>query len=159
MSNPATNQMLYRERVTPNWTTFIPLTLIFPTFWLTFAPIHAAAGFISGVLVTIIVGTLMVVNSPKIEISPGRVRVSKAEIETKYLGKVEIAPMASRFAQRVPNLDSRAYLALQNSRKGLIKLEISDKKDPTPYWVFSTRNPEAVVSAVLEAVKLGGKTN
>lgn len=153
MSNPATTQVLYRERVTPKWTSFLPLTLIFPTFWLTFAPIHVAAGFISGVLVTLLVGVLMVANSPMIEIRKGHIRVSKAQIEIKHLGKVEIAPLATRFSERVPNLDARAYLALQNSQKGLVKLEISDRKDPTPYWVFSTKNPEAVVQAVLEAKK------
>jgi hypothetical protein len=153
MSNPATTQMLYRERVTPRWTNFIPLTLIFPTFWLTFSPINEAAGFISGVLVTLFVLVLMIVNSPTIEIRQGQIRVSKARIETRYLGKVEMAPLAPRFAQRVPNLDARAFLALQNSQKGLVKLEISDKKDPTPYWVFSTKNPEAVVRAVLQAKK------
>jgi ABC-type siderophore export system fused ATPase/permease subunit len=153
MSNPATTQMLYRERVTPKWTNFLPLALIFPTFWLTFAPINAAAGLISGVVVTLLVFAFMFLNSPIIEIKPGQIRVSKARIEAKYLGKVEIAPPAPRFAQRVPNLDARAYLALQNSQKGLIKLEISDSKDPTPYWVFSTKNPDAVIQALLDAKK------
>ena len=147
--------MLYRERVTPKWTNFAPLALIFPTFWLTFAPINAAAGLISGVVVTLLVFAFMIINSPVIEISAGQIRVSKARIETKYVGKVEIAPLAPRFAQRVPNLDARAFLSLQNSRKGLVKLEISDSQDPTPYWVFSTKNPETLVHAVLEAKKLG----
>lgn len=133
----------------------MPLSLIFPTFWLTFSPINAIAGFVSGVVVTLLVLAFMIINSPIIEIKPGQIRVSKARIESKHLGKIEIAPFAARFAQRVPNLDSRAFLALQNSQKGLIKLEIKDKNDPTPYWVFSTKNPEAVVRAVLEAVNLG----
>lgn len=103
---------------------------------------------------TLFVLVLMIVNSPTIEIRQGQIRVSKARIETKHLGKVEVAPLAPRFAQRMPNLDARAYLVLQNSQKGLVKIEITDKKDPTPYWVFSTKNPEAVVEAVERAVKL-----
>ena len=145
--------------MTPKWTSFIPLSLIFPTFWLTLSPINAAAGLISGVLVTLIAFALMIVNSPIIEIRQGEVRVSKARIESKHLGKVEIAAPATRFAQRIPNLDVRAFLVLQNSQKGLIKLEILDENDPTPYWVFSTKNPEAVVRAVLEAVSLGRKAS
>jgi hypothetical protein len=148
MSKPATTQVLYRELVTPKWTSFLPLALILPTFWLTFAPINTFVGLTSGVLITVAVLLVMIANSPKILIESGQISVGKARIQSKFLGSAESAPAGSRFSQRVPNLDPRAFLALQNSRTGLIKLEILDSKDPTPYWVFSTGNPEAVLKAI-----------
>ena len=153
MSKLAATQVIYRERVTPKWTSFLPLTLILPTFWLTFAPINAFAGFFSGVLVSLATLVLMAVNSPVIEVSEQQLRVGKAKIPMKFVGKATLAPSGSRFSERVPNLDPRAYLALQNSQKGLIKLEISDKSDPTPYWVFSSKDPQSVIAALVSAKK------
>ena len=153
MSKPATTQVLYRERVIPKWTSFLPLALILPTFWLTYAPINALVGLISGILATLAVAWAMIANSPMILVESGAIRVGRARISAEFIGLAESAPAGSRFSQRVPNLDPKAFLALQNSRKGLIKMEILDSNDPTPHWVFSTGNPEAVLKAIELAKK------
>lgn len=108
-------------------------------------------GIVVGLLVTLLAVFAMIYNAPKIEIKVDETRVGKAKISNKYLGETEIAPPGSRFAARIPNLDPRAFLALQSSVKGLIKVEIVDSKDPTPYWVFSTARPEEVVAAMKRA--------
>ena len=153
MSNSAATQGEYSELVTPKWTSFLPLTLILPTFWLTFAPINAPVGLVSGVLVTVLVVALMIANSAKITVSGGQVQVGKAKIEAKLIGVCEEIAYAPRFAQRVPNLDPKAYLRLQNSRRGLVKLEILDKKDPTPYWLISSKSPKQLIAAIELAKK------
>jgi hypothetical protein len=153
MSNSAATQGEYSELVTPKWTSFLPLTLILPTFWLTFAPINAPVGLVSGLLVTFLAIGLMIANSAKITVSGGQVQVGKANIEAKFIGVCEDVAYAPRFAQRVPNLDPRAYLKLQNSRRGLVKLEILDKKDPTPYWLISCKQPQQLIAAIELAKK------
>jgi hypothetical protein len=155
MSNSAATQVHYSERVTPKWTSFMPLTLVLPTFWLTLAPINAIAGLALGVFSTVAVASSMWANSAKILVSGSRVQIGKASIEAKFIGVCEEVPFATRFAQRVPNLDPRAYLRLQNSRKGLVKLQIVDKNDPTPYWVVSTKHPEQLIEAIEKAKKAG----
>ena len=143
--------MLYSERVYPKWSSFLPLALILPTFWLTFAPINPDLGLVLGLLVTLVVTSLMLANSPRIVVSASRLQVGKASIEVGFISEaVEIA-YAPRFGQRIPNLDAKAYLVLQNSVRGLVKIGISDSKDPTPYWVFSTSQPEAVLAAITKA--------
>ena len=151
MSKLAATQVLYRERVTPNWTSFLPLVLILPTFWLTFAPINTAVGISSGIGVTVIVAALMISNSPVISVSKGSLRLGKATLELKFAGKAVSIPKESQFAERGPKLDSRAFLALQSSKNGLIRLEISDPKDPTPYWLFSTARPDELLEAIKAA--------
>ncbi len=153
MSNSAATQGEYSELVTPKWTSFLPVTLILPTFWLTFAPINAPVGLVSGLLVTFLAIGLMIANSAKITVSGGQVQVGKANIEAKFIGVCEDVAYAPRFAQRVPNLDPRAYLKLQNSRRGLVKLEILDKKDPTPYWLISCKQPQQLIAAIELAKK------
>ena len=151
MSKPAATQVLYRERVTPKWTSFLPLVLILPTFWLTFAPINAVIGIASGTGVTVIVAAFMVSNSPVISVSKGSLTLGKATLELKFAGKAVSIPKDSQFAERGPRLDSRAFLALQSTKKGLIRLEIADPKDPTPYWLFSTARPDELWEAMKEA--------
>ena len=148
MSNSAATQVEYRELVTPRWTSFLPLTLILPTFWLTFAPINAPVGLVSGLFVTVLAIGLMVANSPKITVSGSQLKVGKAQIDAKFIGSCEEIAYAPRFAQRVPNLNPKAYLRLQNSRRGLLKLEVLDKNDPTPYWLISTKNPKLLLAAL-----------
>jgi hypothetical protein len=33
----------------------------------------------------------------------------------------------------------------------VVKVELTDPQDPTPYWLVSTRRPERVVEAIAEA--------
>lgn len=151
MSNQAKTQVEYRERVTPKWTSFLPLALILPTFWLTFAPINALVGFLTGVGVTLTVATLMVANAPVIEVSAGHLQVGRARLPIKLITKVTQVARDEAFAERGPNLDSRAYVQLQASVSGLLKVQIQDKDDPTPYWLFSSRNPALLAKKLKEA--------
>lgn len=148
MSKLASTQADYRERVTPKWTSFLPILLIFPTFWLTFAPINLAAGIASGAVITGVVIWLMVALAPVIRIDDQILMVGKAQISRTLIGKAQIIPGAEAFAEKGPRLDARAYLALQGSIKGLVKVEITDPSDPTPYWLFSSAHPEEVVAAL-----------
>jgi hypothetical protein len=148
MSNSARNQVIYYERVVPKWTSFLPILLIFPTFWLTLAPINELVGVVSGIVVTAVTVLIMILSSPIIRLEGSILRVGSAQISVKLLGRADIAPPGDRLASRIPDLDARAFLALQNSRKGLIKLEIKDANDPTPYWLFSTGDPKGFVAAL-----------
>lgn len=141
MDNAAKPPILYRERVTPSWLAFLPLLAIFPTFWLAFAPINLIAGVASGLLVTALVAILMVGLSPKITVQPGRLSVSGASVSTEFLGKVEVISKTEAFAEKGPRLNANAFLALQSSQKGLLKVYLTDSRDITPYWLISSRNP------------------
>jgi hypothetical protein len=151
MDNAAKPQILYRERVTPSWFAFLPLLAIFPTFWLAFAPINLVAGVASGLLVTALVAALMVGLSPKITVLPGRLSVSGASVSTEFLGKVEVIPKAETFAEKGPKLNANAFLALQSSRKGLLKIHLTDSRDTTPYWLISSTRPGELASFIEKA--------
>ncbi len=151
MSNQAETQVQYRERVAPKWTSFLPLLLIMPTFWLTFAPINALIGAVIGLLVTATVATLMLVNSPVIEVSDGYLQVGRARMPIKLISGVIEVPKGEVFAERGPKLDARAYVRLQPSVSGLLRVQIKDKNDPTPYWLFSSRNPKLLTLKLKEA--------
>jgi hypothetical protein len=47
------------------------------------------------------------------------------------------------------HLNPAAYLAIRFWVKGGLKLTIDDQRDPTPYWLVSSKNPEKIESAIL----------
>lgn len=148
MSKSAAGEFQYQELVLPKWTSFLPLLIVYPTFWLTMAPFNALLGSIFGIAVTLAIAAVMVVSSPKITVSASEVRVGRAHISRKLLGNASVVQKQDQFSAKGPQLDARAYLSLQPSVSGLLRLEIKDPKDPTPYWLFSTRKPELVAELI-----------
>ena len=131
----------------------MPLALIFPTFWLALAPINQYLGIILGTLITIASALALVYLSPVIEISKSAIRVGRASMPIAMIGEVTSVPSDRAFAERGPNLDARAYVRLQSSRGGLVKIEVIDRLDLTPYWLFSAKKPEQIVKTISEAKK------
>jgi hypothetical protein len=143
------NEPQYSEWVLPNWTSFLPTLGIFPTMWLTFLPINVTVGFWSGIALTALVVFLMIAKSARVEVSEGSLKVANAQIERKFITSVEAIGADQAFFERGSGLDTRAWIHFQGSVKTLAKVRINDPEDPTPYWLFSTRNP-AELKGVLE---------
>lgn len=143
------NEPRYSEWVLPNWTSFLPTLAIFPSMWLTFLPINVNVGFWSGVALTALVVLLMIAKSARVEVTGSSLKVSNAQIERKFIKSVEVIDADQGFFERGSGLDTRAWIHFQGSVKTLAKVWISDPEDPTPYWLFSTRNP-AELKRVLE---------
>ena len=136
------NEPHYSEWVLPNWTSFLPTLAIFPTFWLTFLPINVGTGFWSGITVTALVIFLMFAKSARIDVAGDVLKVANAQIERKFVTSVEVIGAEQAFFERGSNLDTRAWIHFQGSVKTMVKVWINDPQDPTPYWLFSTRNPD-----------------
>ena len=134
----------YSEWVVPNWTSYIPLLAIYPTLWLTFLPIDQTVGIWSGIALTGVFLFLMLAKSARIKISMSSLTVANAEIDRSFIVAVEVVLQEDAFEARGRNLDPRAWIHFQGSVKTLVRITISDPKDPTPYWLFSTRHPERI---------------
>jgi hypothetical protein len=74
-----------------------------------------------------------------------------AEIPLKFLGKAEIIERERQFEELGRNLDARAWLCIQASVKKLVKIELNDPNDPTPYWLVTTRRPEELAALINKA--------
>ncbi|QWC84865.1 DUF3093 domain-containing protein [Nocardioidaceae bacterium] len=51
--------------------------------------------------------------------------------------------------------DARAFLVLRGWLKQAVRVHLADPRDPTPYWLVSTRHPEQLVAALREARQTG----
>jgi hypothetical protein len=146
--NEARNEPLYAEWVLPNWSSFLPVLAIYPTFWLTFLPIDLTLGTWLGVGCTLLAVALMLAKAARISVTIEQLQVANASIDREFISSVEAIYGQDSFAERGRNLDTRAWIHFQGSVKSLVKVTINDPSDPTPYWLFSTRRPEELKIAL-----------
>ena len=68
--------------------------------------------------------------------------------ELRHLGRAEIVPKADRQRALGPELDPAAYLMIRTWVRQVVRVEITDPDDPTPYWVFSVRDAPGLLAAL-----------
>ena len=146
--NQKRNEPQYKEWVIPSWSSFLPLLAIYPTLWLTLLPIEPNLGVGLGIVLTLLVALLMFAKSARISVDVDYLSVANAAIERKFISAVEVVPVEEGFSARGSALDPRAWIHFQGSVKPMLRVMISDPADPTPYWLFSTRKPQALAKAL-----------
>lgn len=75
-------------------------------------------------------------------------RVGRAQIERKYISSIEALDAEAMRITRGPKADPAAYLALRFWVATGVKITINDPKDPTPYWLVSTKRAEKLISTL-----------
>ena len=102
----------------------------------------------SSIVVALTLLLLMLVKAPVLEVTTTSLRVGRARIARTHLGVAVVIEEQNAFAERGHLLDARAYTCFQSSVRTMVKVNIMDESDPTPYWLFSTRQPELVAQAL-----------
>jgi hypothetical protein len=139
---PAT--VLYKERVLPSILFYLATITLPVSLILVALPFSEIAGFaMAGISIPLIVG-LTWLAAPLITLTEAELRIGNVAIDRAFIGNVEVIKSADAFKERGVNLHSRAYTRFQIGVKELVKVEIKDELDPTPYWLIATRNPEVV---------------
>lgn len=138
----------YREVLRPSVWMYFAAALIVPTIILTMAPFNLPLGVLVALGVYVLIVLAMVLSSPKIELTATELRVGQAHIERRYIGAVSAYSGSHATNARGPGLDARAWLFLRGWINPVVRIDIADPEDPTPYWLFSTRQPEVLVAAL-----------
>ncbi|HEX4248561.1 MAG TPA: DUF3093 domain-containing protein [Pseudonocardia sp.] len=78
-------------------------------------------------------------------------RVGPASLPTRFIaGAVAVAP-ADKQAVLGPELDLTAFVLHRPWVGPAMRIELNDPGDPTPYWIFSVRRPEALLECLRSA--------
>lgn len=141
MKEIQTDKPLYSEWQLPRVATFLPHLMVFPSFWLVFAPLNSDVGLLLGIFATIFSVWIRLALSKRIIVTANELIVGKARLPRSILGLAISIPKENQFAEKGPKLDARAFVALK-ALDGLVKIENIDESDPTPYLLISTRYPE-----------------
>ncbi len=156
-SHETRHKPLYYERVWPSIGSLLVSAVLFPLVTLVFLPlVDTVWAVLIGAGAFLAAALTMLSASPVIEIQveegKSLLKVANAKIDLSHLGNVAMVPIEQARAERGPKLHAKAFVYFQSGVTELLKVELLDPTDPTPYWLFSTRRPGALAAA-LEANK------
>lgn len=103
---------------------------------------------ITAVAMVLLAGALVWYGDARIVVQDGWFRAGHARIEARHLGAVDALDRERTRDIAGPDADARAYLLLRPYLKRSVRVEITDRSDPTPYWLVSSRHPEALAEVL-----------
>ncbi len=113
----------------------------------------AVAWAVTGAAVALMAALFLTYGAALVSVEDGWFRAGRARVELRFVG--EVVPLDAEATRLVAgrDADARAYLLLRPYRKKAVKVSLSDPADPTPYWLVSTRRPDALAAALTRAVE------
>jgi hypothetical protein len=135
-------EILYRERVLPGLSFYVATIFVPVAIYLILLAFSADAAIISLIATEIIMVLISALAAPAIELSRISLRVGKANLPLAVLGETFTIAEQDAFNERGKHLNPAAFVRFQIGVRGLIKIQVNDKADPTPYLLFSSRRPQ-----------------
>ncbi len=86
--------------------------------------------------------------SLRLSVAPDGLRAGSAFLDTRHLGEVEILHSADYRRRLGTGADARAYLVTRPYLDRGVLVRVRDADDPTPYWLLSSRRPQALAAAL-----------
>lgn len=142
---------IYRERLWASPWVFLATALVIPAVLLVFLPINQTVGVITAIALYAGCVLLLVLGSPVVEVTTEHFLAGRARLPIAYTGRVTSYRAGEATLERGQRLDARAWLLLRGWVSPVVKVELDDPHDPTPYWLVSTRRPELVAEAIAKA--------
>ena len=127
------------------------LGLVVPATVLIFLPLNVFVGVVSGCVLWISSVAVLWVFSPVIAVTDEGLRVGTAYLEREFWGQAQAFRGLEARHERGPGAHGLAWLSLRPWIDPVVKIEVSDPGDPTPYWLISSKNPEALLAALSDS--------
>jgi hypothetical protein len=83
-----------------------------------------------------------------VEVRDGELVIKRAHIPLEYLGEVTIIPKEKFGYERTRGADPAAFFAITFWISKGLRVEVKDERDPTPYWLISSKRAEALAAAL-----------
>lgn len=105
------------------------------------------------ITVTIVVGVLSITavwryGSLHIAVGDDGLRAGRAMLDGHHIGPVEMLTRSAYRARLGTGADARAYLVTRPYVDRGVLVTVDDDRDPAPYWLISSRRPEALAAAL-----------
>ncbi|WP_349828470.1 DUF3093 domain-containing protein [Brevibacterium litoralis] len=140
--------VLHAERLWPPFSWWFVTACLSAMTSLMVIPIWSAGGVIVPVVVFLLAVLGLRAASPRIVVTADALHVGRAWIEREFVTDVEAFDAEESFAERGPRMDARAFFLIRPWVKRVAKITIDDASDDTPYWLVSSRDPEALAAAL-----------
>jgi len=140
----------YRERLVAPlswWVVALAFGLVWG--WLMLVATKESIAIVTAVLATVVAGTLVwSYGSVVVEAGPKGLRVGTAHLPSAHIGAVEALDPRGFREQLGPHADARAWLRTRPYIEAGVRVEVADPSDPAPYWLVSSRRPQALAAAL-----------
>ncbi len=140
----------YQERLGVPLRWWVQGTMVVASLWLAVvvATPAAVAWTVTAIAMLLLGAGLIAYGGVRLAVADGVFRAGRARIEGQHLGTVEALDAEQTRRTAGPEANARAFLILRPYLKRAVKVEITDPADPTPYWLISSRRPEALAGAL-----------
>lgn len=142
------DDVAYRERLWPSPWVFLSTALVIPASLLVFLPISPPLGVVAAVILYGAILVVLLATTATIEVTPSTFRAGRAHIERRLISAAHAYEGPDATAERGVRLDARAWLLVRGWIPGVVRVELADPDDPTPYWVVSSRRPGELAAAL-----------
>ena len=140
----------YRERLVAPlswWVVALAFGLI--CGWLMLVATNQSIAIGTTVVASVVAGTLVwSYGSVVVEAGPHGFRVGPAHLPSAHIGAVEVLDARGFREQLGPHADARAWLRTRPYIEAGVRVEVADPSDPAPYWLVSSRRPQALAAAL-----------
>ncbi len=142
------HELAFSEWQYPRVASFLPLILLIPAVWLVGAPFNTNIGALVGLLIAGIATFMKLSNSKHIKVSKDSLELGSAIIPREFLGEISEISKSEQFYERGARLDARAFVFIKYGLPEMVKIDLTDPDDPTPYLLISTRNAAGLRAAL-----------
>jgi hypothetical protein len=143
------NKPVFKEVIRPPFWLIAFLYFMFFSFVLAMWAALGNAAAINTFAISIVLGILAIyLGTSTIIVDQGELRIKQAHIPIKYLGASEVIDKKDFSFARTRGADPAAYFATTFWISQGVKVEVIDERDPTPYWLISTKRGKELTAAI-----------
>jgi len=140
----------FDERLSVPWWWYVPTVglgvLLGAEIHMGYPGVRSWIGYV--VFVPLLVGVVLALGRARVRVDGGILQVGPATIPLTSVGRIEVVDRRDKQAALGSELDPAAYVLHRGWVGPLVRLEVTDPDDPTPYWVFSVREPDRLLTAL-----------
>lgn len=155
--NDGATRVDYHERLGVPLRWWVQGTMLIASLWIAMIvaiPDNPIPWVATGAAFALLALCLLWYGDARIVVRDGWLRAGRARIETRFIGSVEALDAQQTWRVSGPEADARAFLLLRPYLRRAVQVRLDDPADPTPYWLLSSRHPNALADA-LEAARAG----
>jgi len=108
----------------------------------------ALAWLITAVVALALAAGFLGYGSARITVANGELHAGRARISAQHLGAATALDAEQTRLTAGRDADVRAFLLLRPYLKRAVRVEITDPRDPAPYWLLNTRHPAELAQAL-----------
>jgi hypothetical protein len=100
------------------------------------------------ITIPLCLGAMVWLSRVRVKVADGELRAGEARLPLRYVGHVDVVQREDKQVALGPELDPAAHLVHRAWIGPIVRIEVTDPDDDTPYWIVSTRDPDALVAAL-----------